>query len=633
MAVHRVRFKATLAVGLLLAFSIATSWLLASRPAEADAGPIKPLEQTEQPLTAQQQQAQRLALSSAPVQRYAQGQRVEVFAILPFRDPFDPAYGVCADGSCYQVDSFDFEQEATITAIVHVDGNQVLDAWLTPGAHPLIPAHLYQRAVEIIQNDPDVVAALGYVPTAEQTRLMDGNSEGTRCLGSRLCAGAVFMTDSGAVWVLVDLHDERIERLWWADKPYEMRSNQVDPKPEMTPQDCNVIIPLARNGWNLSYTTTPTDGLEVTNITYTLNGVPQTVATRLKLVQWHARYPGNWGFRDYTGCGGGGGGFHISPYGLTQVRDLYDQSNQVIGFVVVQDFRMSNWTADCNYRYEQHFEFYNDGRFRVKTGAYGRGCGDNQLAEATYRPVLRLDLAVAGDDNDTFSIWNGSQWVDQAVEGWWLQSGPYTVENYRYRVMDQSGFGYYIEPGRGQFDDFGTGDNAYTYLTLHRASEGDGDLGLLPGSSCCNTDHQQGPHTWVNGEAVLNQNIVLWYVPAADTITTWAVNNGYAERQYCWSDPNPGNPTSPYAWPCFTGPMFVPTSLDVCSPFDFDCNFVVDSVDVTAVASRWGCIAGDPSNCYEAQFDLDDDQDIDVRDILGAASRWGCSLGQACYRP
>jgi hypothetical protein len=127
----------------------------------------------------------------------------------------------------------------------------------------------------------------------------------------------------------------------------------------------------------------------------------------MKLIEWHAHYPGNWGYRDYTGCGGSGGGFPIYPYGNTQVRDLPN------GFAVVQDFRMSNWGASCNYRYEQHFQFYNDGRFRVVTVAYGQGCGDNQASEATYRPVVRIDIAVNGDASDTLSVWNGSGWTDQ----------------------------------------------------------------------------------------------------------------------------------------------------------------------------------------------------------------------------
>ncbi len=626
MAERKNWLTVALTAGLAAVVLIAALALMTRPTAVADAGPIKPLQPTERALTAQQQQAQRLALASASVQRYVQGARAEVFTILPLRDPFAPAYDVCNDGSCYQVDIFDFDQAATVTAIVHGEGNRVLDTWLTPASHPLITPALYQRAVEIIQNDPDVVAALGYRPTVEQTRLMDADDAETVCTAGRLCAGATFMTDSGAVWVLVDLHEERVARLWWEEKPYDLISNQIDPKPEVAPEDCGVTIHIDRDGWKMDYRTTPTDGLEVVNITKNIGGVDRPVATRLKLMEWHARYPSGSGYRDYIGCGGGaGGGFPIYSYGNTQVRDLYDQADAYIGFVVVQDFRMSNWTAACNYRYEQHFEFYTDGRYRVKSGAYGRGCGNSQLTEATYRPVIRMDVAVLGDDNDTFSIWNGSQWVDQAIEGWWLQSGPYTAEGYLYRVMDQSGFGYYIEPGQGQFNDLGTGDNAYTYLTLHRASEGDADFGALPDTGCCYTDHRQGPHYWVNGENVLNQNIVLWYVPASETVTTWMVNNGYGERQYCWTD----NATT--TWPCFSGPMFVPNTAEACSPLDFDCTFTIYSNDIAAVASRWGCSAED--DCYAAQFDLNSDDQINIADVLISASHWGCSLGDACYRP
>ena len=343
----------------------------------------------------------------------------------------------------------------------------------------------------------------------------------------------------------------------------------------------------------------------------------------MKLIEWHAHYPGNWGYRDYTGCGGSGGGFPIYPYGVTQVRNLYDHLNNVVGFEVVQDFRMSNWGASCNYRYEQHFQFFTDGRFRVVTAAFGQGCGNDQDQEATYRPVVRIDIAVNGDSNDTLSLWNGSQWVDQATEAWWLQSGPYTAEGYRYRVMDQAGFGYYIEPGQGQFDDGGTGDNAWLYVTQHKVSEGDADMPAL--GQCCTGTYVQGPEQFINGESVSNQNIVLWYVPQSVTITTWGHNQPPYPAQYCWTD-NTAN-----TWPCFSGPMFVPTTLTTCSRFDLDCDHTVDTNDIIAVASHWNCSSAVQDSCYESQFDLDNSGVIDVSDVMMDAAHWGCALGQACY--
>ena len=52
------------------------------------------------------------------------------------------------------------------------------------------------------------------------------------------------------------------------------------------PTDCNTTIHVNRNGWNLDYRTTPTDALEITSLTYDVNGAPQAVATRMKPVSY-----------------------------------------------------------------------------------------------------------------------------------------------------------------------------------------------------------------------------------------------------------------------------------------------------------------------------------------------------------
>jgi hypothetical protein len=244
---------------------------------------------------------------------------------------------------------------------------------------------------------------------------------------------------------------------------------------------------------------------------------------------------------------GGGGGFPIYPYEETEVLDLVDSDNNVIGFEVVQDFRMGNWGGSCNYRYDQRIQFFNDGRFRVVSGAYGKGCGNN----ATYRPVVRIDMAVNGLENDSFATWNGEDWLPNSTEFWQLQAAPYTAEGYRWKVWDAAGMGYYLEPGRGQFGDNGRGDFAYIYVTQHKANEGDTDLGVI--GSCCNSDHQQGPHNYVNGESIANQNIVIWYVPQMVTDVT-------PGNMYCWTVTGGANPET---YPCFAGPMFVPFAPEV----------------------------------------------------------------------
>lgn len=615
---NRLSFRVHLLAAVAVLAILSSFWLPAGAATD---GPITPLDPAEQAMTAQQQAAQTTAVASSRVQARVAGHRAEVFEVFPFYGPYAPGYRACSDGGCYQVDIYDFDRNATVTAIVHQ--GLMLDVFEVPNTFPLINKRLYNRAVELIRASADVEAALGFAPAVSQIGVMDQHNMGTQCDGGHLCAGTTFFTDSGTVWVLVDLTEDKIAKIWWSERPQDLRSSAYSLRPQEAPTDCNTTIHVNRNGWNMDYRTTPTDALEITNLTFDVNGAPQTVATRMKLIEWHAHYPGNWGYRDYTGCGGGGGGFPIYPYGVTQVRNLLDLNNSIIGFAVVQDFRMSNWGASCNYRYEQHFQFFDDGRFRVVSVSYGQGCGNNTDQEATYRPVVRIDIAIKGDSNDTLALWDGAQWADQATEGWWLQGAPYTPEGYRYRVMDQSGTGYYIEPGRGQFNDGGTGDNAWLYVTQHKTSEGDADMPAI--GQCCTGTYVQGPEQFINGEAVNNQNIVLWYVPQSETITTWRHNLPPYPTQYCWTD------NVNETWPCFSGPMFVPTTLVACSPYDLDCNHTVDTNDLIAVASHWNCAEGAQETCYEARFDFNNDSFVDIKDIGMNAARWGCDLGEVCY--
>ncbi|MEA3336317.1 MAG: hypothetical protein U9R25_10435 [Chloroflexota bacterium] len=613
----RFRMPLVLGVTLLLALAVFAGFIPLG--AAADTAPIRPLNPNEQRLGDEQVEAQDLALNSAEVIDLIDGHRAEVFEVFPLFGPYAPGLGQCIDGTCYQVDIYDFEQLAAVTAIVHQRSGEVLDVFRIADSTPLINKRLHDRAVEIIQTDADVAAALGFSPRSDQIRLMHINRMDTECQGGRLCAGAVFFVDSGALWVAVDLVDDDIEKIWWSGRPAALQSNVFDPKPEREPEDCGTTISVDRDGWKLDYRTTPTDALEITSVTYDAGGGDVAVATRMKLIEWHAHYPPSWGFVDYTGCGGGGGGFPIYPFGVTQVLDLYENLDYT-GFEVVQDFRMSNWGASCNYRYEQHFQFFTDGRFRVVTVVFGQGCGNNQLEEATYRPVVRIDIAVDGDPNDSIQVWDGNDWQTQASEAWWLQSGPYTPEGYRYRVMDASGTGFFIEPGQGQFDDSGTGDNAYTYVTQHKESEGDGDMPQQ--GSCCNADHRQGPEQFINGESVDDDNIVLWYVPQSETITTWQVDQGLADAQYCWTD------NTSTTWPCFSGPMFVP--VNACSAYDLNCDGIIDTGDITEVASHWNCRILS-STCYVPEYDFNNDWVIDIQDAMRVSGRWGCVQGQPCY--
>jgi hypothetical protein len=229
---------------------------------------------------------------------------------------------------------------------------------------------------------------------------------------------------------------------------------------------------VTQDGWQLSYATTGTDGLEVTNVTY---GGREVIGS-IKLAEWQAD-EGAGGFTLVTGCGGGGGGFQIFPFGETQVLQVPD------GFHVTQDFRMPSWGADCNYRFEQRLEFYRGGRFRVSSGAYGRGCGPASY----YKPLVRIDLNLAGAGGDRFDYWDGSGWMNLPTEDYRVpyaeaDHGPHLLnpDNFAWRVRDATtNFGNWIEPANGQYPDEGPGDHGIVFALRFNTGEGDAHLAVI----------------------------------------------------------------------------------------------------------------------------------------------------------
>lgn len=515
---------------ILLPTAVFLSFFLSPAQTARGKATSRPLDQT---ATQEQQAAQELALADGRVAAYTAARRTEVFGVRDVLGQFTPASAACATAVCFQVEIYNFDDNEAILAIVNSDTGEVLDVLRQPGVQPGINKRLADRAVEIAATHPEVIAALGFRPRQVEIAAVPAGMPGTVCDEGHLCAAPTFNMGDRFLWAVVDLTEEQLVGIHWTEMTPD---GPISPMPAV-PQGCPAPGEVQRAGWQLSYQTTGTDGLRVHTVSY--QGVP--VLNNVKLVEWHASY-GSTGFVDSTGCGGTGGGFQIYPYGDTQILDLMDSRTEVIGFEVVQDFRMSSWGSGCHYRYDQRIQFYNDGRFRVVSGAYGKGCGTN----ATYRPVVRIDIAVNGSADNSFAIWNGENWLEQDVEFWQLQAAPYTPEGYKWRVSHPSGYGYYLEPGQGQFGDGGRGDFAYLYVTQHKPNEGDTDMGVI--GSCCNSDHQQGPHNYVNGESIANQNIVIWYVPQMVT----EVNPGH---HYCWTVSGEPNPET---YPCFSGPMFVP---------------------------------------------------------------------------
>ena len=134
---NRPSFRAQLSAFVAVLAILSSNWL----PAAAS-GPITPLNPAEQALTAPELAAQEAALASSEVQRLINGQRAEVFEVYPFFGPYAPEFAACRNGACYQVDIYNFDQNATVTAIVDQGQAKVLAAWQLANSFPQINQRL-----------------------------------------------------------------------------------------------------------------------------------------------------------------------------------------------------------------------------------------------------------------------------------------------------------------------------------------------------------------------------------------------------------------------------------------------------------------------------------------------------------
>ena len=506
-------------------------------------------------LDALQRTAEVIAINSDDLQRASieplsgEPLRLEIFGVYPARESDLAAENdSCVEGSCYRVDAYNYALNTSYSLIVNLDTETAVSFNSLSNVQPEIPPHLAEKAVRIANDDPQVAEALGIDPAAETPTMPNVKTalNNTACERSRhLCVAPTFIIDDRALWVIVDLTEEEVVGVRWTDLGASAGVALTEETilfEELYDNYCAERQPLSRDGWEMSYVLTSSDGLEITTVTF--NNEP--VLDSAKLIDWHVSYSRDgFGYSDGIGCPVFSSASVVANR-PPEIIDLTDESGQVIGFALWQDYTHPLWPMPCNYRYQQQYEFYTDGRFRIVGTNLGRGCG----TDGTYRPIFRLQWP--STVNYTFEEWQGESWQSWEVEQWQLQSDQtaYTPEGYQYRLRQENGRGYAIEPGQGQFPDGLSGDSAYLYLTRYRAEEGEADMLTL--GSCCNTDYQQGPETFINAENTLAAPLVTWYVPQLD-------NDDTPGQETCWADSivEDGMFTAE-VWPCAAGPLFVP---------------------------------------------------------------------------
>ncbi len=456
---------------------------------------------------------------------------------------------------CFRVEMYNYALNNTSVAIVDAGAQKVLNRFYLSDTQPDPPYSLVDLANEIAMASPEVEKALGFKPTKEKllAQYYKTSLNRTRCERSRhLCVAPTFLLGEKTLWAIVDLTDHRLVGVRW------ITSGKTGPAaPILTErklQDdkisacfCEQETALIKDGWDMKYMLTSSDGLRISNVIF--NGKP--VLRNAKLVDWHVNYSGTdgFGYSDAVGCPFFSQAAVIA-WDPPLILDLKDDANKTIGFVLEQSYRSEGWPTPCSYNYKQRYEFYKDGRFRVAGGSLGRGCSNT----ATYRPVFRI--AFAGDGNNFFE-WGNTTWNQWMTEKWQLQnsSTPYSPEGFQYKIASAAG-GYYLEPGKGQFNDGGRGDFSYVYVSRHDGKRDEGESDLVTIGPCCNTDYHQGPEKFIEpvAESIQNSSLVVWYVAQLR-------NDDKAGSEYCWAENKLENGVwNTKVYPCFAGPMFIPVT-------------------------------------------------------------------------
>jgi len=498
------------------------------------------------------------------------------------------AQKVCQKHSCYQAEKYNFVTNTTTRAIVDIDRSKVLSVERYSNMQPDISLRLTHIAQAIALHAPEVKKELGFSPSKKDITMANvrGTMKESPCENkAHLCVAPTFSDHEKeqALWAVVDLTELKLAAAKWAGlgkttTPACISERSLQNRYIMK-NFCQKNTLLEKNGWKITYRLTGSDGLEIRDVFF--NGEP--VLTSAKIVDWHVSYQqkggekldtstetyiegrrvefvrgedGNYlfGYNDAMGCPLFSTSVVLAFNG-PQIRKLKNGD----GFMLTQDFRNPKWPMACNYRYENRFEFYDDGSFRVVGVNKGRGCGDN----AIYRPVMRIDMALGGKENlyshdGKWKIWEreGSENVlRQAQEPRDKKLAELVKAQYPYKIVSSLNpqNGYYIEPNHGQFGDNSRGDHATLFATKFKENEGDKDLLTL--GSCCDLKADGVERYIEKPENIKGENIVLWYVPRIR-------NDAREGHEYCWADTIIGDDGNLHVkvWPCTVGPKLIPIS-------------------------------------------------------------------------
>jgi hypothetical protein len=535
-------------------------------------------------LDARQREAQSIALADA---RFLEGirdkasnaaLRNEIMGVYALRDSdiVTPEVQVCKTAAtrCLRVEMFLFAANDTRVAVIDWVTKKALSVRTLIGIQPEISPRLERIALELAATSPVTAAALGRAPSLDEFIMATSKASlaKTRCERSQhLCVAPTIVEGQTALFVVVDLTALKVVGARWsklgraASVPSEKRVQNETISREF----CERATSIDRNGWKFNFQITSSDGVRVADVEYQGAKLYKSIKT----VDWHVSYP--WkeklGYSDAVGCPvfSQAAVVAIDP----PVFEALKENGVEVGFSLVQDFRSEQWPRPCNYFYRQRFDFFNDGRLRPWSASYGRGCGDG----ATYRPVTRIEFtnmtSVASMAGNAWSEWKSEDWrrssdLSAATDGAKLRFSSSTGVTVNVRPNDgapgakndgrtcASCHDKPVQPRADSARSLGLaqtrGDDAYLYVTVHPTGRDEGASDMPPIGTCCNDDHKQGPHRFMEPKEPIDAKstapLVFWYVAQM-------VNDARQGHEYCWADfVIDKGVYVPRAYPCYSGP-------------------------------------------------------------------------------
>lgn len=458
----------------------------------------------------------------------------------------------CNPNSCYKIEMYNYALNITTTAFVDIDAKRTCLVNSQSQSQPDIPDYLKDLALKIAVNSSTVIKELGYKPEEKDAMMANTKTalNKTKCERSyHLCVAPTFVKGDKALWVIVDLTDNKIVGLRWTNVGNAAPPTRIGERnlkfEKIMECYCKKVNSIEKRNWKLNYIITSSDGLRISEVYFN----NRMVINNAKVVDWHVNYSKSdgFGYSDAVGCPEFSQAVVIAT--LDPIISDIIKDGKVVGFAIEQVFNSELWPFPCNYEYMQRFEFYDDGKFRPIAANHGRGCG----SDGTYRPVTRISFT--GSDLTLYE-WNEKNWNPWKTEQWKLQTETtrFTPEGYLYKISNAENKGYFLEPNIGQFNDGGRGDFAYLFATKQHLDRDEGEKDMVSIGPCCNIDYHQGPEKFIepNPESIENSEIVLWYVAQMK-------NDDRKGNEYCWSERYLENGIyKSRVYPCLSGPMFIP---------------------------------------------------------------------------